>query len=78
MSEIWAAQQLGGKSSHVFDILKAVAQVTDEGVVDMLEHSSLADNISNAFRFDNYSKGLLVGYAIPIPLPGRLLCPAAL
>lgn len=28
----------------------------------MLEHSSLADNISNAFRFDNYSKGLLVGH----------------
>lgn len=66
---IWAAQQAG--SSHVFDILKAVAQVTDEGMVDMLEHSSLADDISNAFRFDNCPKGLLVSYAIPIPLPPR-------
>lgn len=47
---------LGGQSSHVLDILKAVAQVTDEGMVNMLEHSSLADNIPNAFRLDNCSK----------------------
>lgn len=60
---------LAGRSSHVFDILKAVAQVTDEGMVDMFEHSPLADNISNAFRFDDYSQGLLVSHAIPIPLP---------
>lgn len=47
---------LGGRSSHVLDILKAVAQVTDEGMVDMLEHSSLANDISNTFRLDNYLK----------------------
>lgn len=51
ISGIWVAQRL-----HVFDILEAVAQVTDEGMVDMLEHSSLADDIPNAFRLDNYSK----------------------
>jgi hypothetical protein len=43
----------GALCSHVFDVLKAVSQVADEGVVDMLQHSSLADNVSDALRLDN-------------------------
>lgn len=39
--------------SHVFDILEAVPQVTDEGVVNVLQHSSLADDVSDALGLDN-------------------------
>lgn len=32
---------------HVLDILEAVSQVADKGVVDMLEHASFSDYVSN-------------------------------
>ena len=38
--------ELGG-DIHVLDILEAVSQVTDKGVVDMFEHSPFSDYISD-------------------------------
>lgn len=66
---------LGGRSSHVLDILKAVAQVTDEGMVDMLEHSSLANDISNTLRLDNYLKEsdqLAMSFPVPCRFKGQM------
>lgn len=40
-------------SVHVFYVLEAVSQVADKGMVDMLEHASFSDNISNTFGFDD-------------------------
>lgn len=39
--------ELGG-NLHVLDILKAVSQVADKGVVDMFEHSPFSNDISDA------------------------------
>lgn len=33
---------------QVFDVLEAVSQVAEEGVVEMLEHSSFANDVANA------------------------------
>lgn len=33
---------------QVLNILEAVAQVAEKGVVEMLEHAALSNNVSNA------------------------------
>ena len=38
---------------HVLDVLEAVAQVTDEWVVHMLEHAPLSYDVPDAFRPDD-------------------------
>jgi hypothetical protein len=35
---------------HVLDVLEAVAQVADEGMVHVLEHSPFAYDVADAFR----------------------------
>jgi hypothetical protein len=41
---------------QVFDVLEAVAQIAQEGVVEVLEHASLADDIADAFgSYDCYT-----------------------
>jgi hypothetical protein len=39
---------------QVLDVLEAVAQVAKERMVEMLEHASLADNVTNTLRAHNY------------------------
>ena len=34
---------------QVFDILKAIAQITEEGMIEVLEHFSFPNDISHAF-----------------------------
>lgn len=41
------------EDAHVLYILKAVPQVADKGVVNMLEHAALSYDISYAFGPDN-------------------------
>lgn len=38
---------------HVFDVLEAVAQVTDKWVIHMLEHAPLSYDVPDAFRPDD-------------------------
>lgn len=38
----------GSRSVHVFDILKTISQVADEGVVHVFEHSALPNDIADA------------------------------
>jgi hypothetical protein len=40
---------LGEDNAHVFNILETVPQIADEWVIDMLEHSTLADNVAHTF-----------------------------
>lgn len=35
--------------AHVFDILEAVSEVANKGMVDMFEHATLSDNVPYAF-----------------------------
>lgn len=39
---------------HVLNVLEAVSQVTNERVVHMLQHSSLSDDIADAFGADDW------------------------
>ena len=47
----WGGGDDGGV--HVFDVLEAVAQVTDKWVIHMLEHAPLSYDVPNAFRPDD-------------------------
>jgi hypothetical protein len=46
----------GNVDVQVLDVLEAVAQIAEEGVVEMLEHAALADDIADALRpYDCYT-----------------------
>jgi len=46
----------GGHHIQVFDVLEAVAQIAQEGVVEVLEHASLPDDVANALgSYDCYT-----------------------
>ena len=55
---------------HVFDVLEAVPQVADEWVVHMLEHSSFAYDIADAFRAYDWWAGVSLS---PTSTPTELL-----
>lgn len=41
--------------AHVLYVLEAVAQVADKGVIHMLEHTALSNDIPHAFGSHNYA-----------------------
>jgi hypothetical protein len=47
-------QQQQPETLHVLNVLEAVAQIANERVVHMLEHSSFADDIADAFGADDW------------------------
>lgn len=44
------------QDAHIFNVLEAVSQVAKEGMVEVLEHPPFTDDISYAFRPDNYPR----------------------
>jgi hypothetical protein len=49
-------EERGNVDIQVFDVLEAVAQVAEEGVVEMLEHAALTNDIADALRpYDCYT-----------------------
>lgn len=50
--EVWG-RAVEAENAHVLYILKAVPQVADKRVVDMLKHAALSYDISYAFGPDN-------------------------
>jgi hypothetical protein len=49
---------------HILDILEAVSQVADEGVVEVFEHPPLADDILYALGFYGCSYGMAVSVGL--------------
>jgi hypothetical protein len=46
----------GNVDVQVLDVLEAVAQIAEEGVVEMLEHATLANDVADALRpYDCYT-----------------------
>lgn len=45
-----------GSIVHVLDVLEAVAEIADEGMVDMLEHAAFADDVPYALGSYNCGK----------------------
>jgi hypothetical protein len=41
-------ERLDGSDVQVLNVLEAVAQIAEEGVVEVLEHAALADDVANA------------------------------
>ncbi len=44
------------KHAQIFDILEAVTEVTDEGMVEMFEHTSLPDDVPHALGSHHYQR----------------------
>lgn len=42
------------QDAHIFNVLEAVSQVAKKGMVEVLEHPPFSDDISYAFRPDDY------------------------
>lgn len=38
---------------HIFNVLKAISEIADEGMVDMLKHSSFSYDVANALGSNN-------------------------
>lgn len=38
----------GGASVQIFDVLEAVSQVAEKGMVEMFQHATLANDVANA------------------------------
>ena len=49
-------------SVHVFDVLEAVPQVADEGMVYVFEHTSFANDVPNALGTYDYTKRNMTTY----------------
>ena len=58
-------QGIGGVV-HVLDILEAVSQVANEGVVEVFEHLPLADDVSYALGSYDCSHGMIVSAGVNI------------
>ena len=41
---------MGWGTLQVFDVLETISEVAEEGVVEMLEHAALADDVADTFR----------------------------
>ena len=52
---LWVVESSGSSQGtlHVLNVLETVAQVADERVVHVLEHSSFSDDIADAFGADD-------------------------
>lgn len=48
--------------SQVLNVLKAVPQVAEEGVVEVLQHAPLPDDITDTFRSHDYGTALAAKY----------------
>lgn len=43
-------------NSHILGILEGISQITNEGMVQMLQHSSFSNDVSYTFRPHNYDR----------------------